>query len=468
MAQAVILCGGQGSRLWPLSRTSFPKQFITVREKVSLLQDTLARVRLLNLPSKPLLICNHEHQFFVRANLKSLKIDGELIVEPVGKNTAPAIALACFKALESNPDEVLIILPSDHLIQDQNKFSLSCSKAIKLAQEDFLVTFGVSPTKPETGYGYIQKGQPLTEGSFLIEKFLEKPNKDLARDMLESGQFFWNSGMFVFKAKVFLNELKKYSPDIFSKSQAAYQGSTSVGSSIYPNPEFFSKCPENSIDYAVMEKTDKAAVVPFDGDWSDLGSWAAFYETSQKDESGNVIKGDVIAAEAQNCYIQGTNRLITALGIENLAVIETKDALFISPLDRSQDVKKLVSKLKDANRSEVDIPPIVYRPWGSYEGLVRGERFQVKKIIVQPGEQLSLQMHHHRAEHWIIVEGSAEVQIGNETKLYCENQSTYIPVGTIHRLKNPGRIPLILIEVQSGSYLGEDDIVRLEDKYQRI
>lgn len=463
-----ILCGGQGSRLWPLSRNSFPKQFISLEQKLSLLQNTLNRIKKLPFESQLLLICNKNYEFLVRANLKSLGMEGTLIVEPFQRNTAPAIALAALEVLKKDPEGIMFVFPSDHMIKDISSFSNCCIDAVNLAQKGYLVTFGIQPNRPETGFGYIIKGAAIDKKGFSISKFLEKPDEKTASSLIINGDAFWNSGMFAFKAKVYLNELQKYSPHIYQQAVSSWQISSSKNDAIFPFELPFKECPEDSIDYSVMEKTDRAVVVPFRGDWNDLGSWNAFYETGAKDANGNVLKGDVVVEDAENNYIHSTSRLVTALGVKDLSIIETKDAVFISPLDRSQEVKKIVKKLNNSGRVETSIPPIVYRPWGSYEGLVKGDRFQVKKILVQPGEELSLQMHHHRAEHWIIVQGSAEVQIGTESQLFTENQSTYIPVGTVHRLKNPGKVPLILIEVQSGSYLGEDDIVRLEDKYDRI
>jgi mannose-1-phosphate guanylyltransferase/mannose-6-phosphate isomerase len=333
---------------------------------------------------------------------------------------------------------------------------------------DFLVTFGITPTGPETGFGYIKAGAPVSEEGFRVEEFVEKPGEDSAKRMLEQGGFSWNSGMFVFKAGTFLQELEKRAPDVYATAKLTFEHSDSDGNVLTLNPDFFSKCPNISIDYAVMEKTDKAAVLPVTLHWTDLGSWSAFYDSAKKDSSGNALIGDTLCLDTKNSYIRSTNRLVATVGVDNLAIIETQDAVLVSPIDKSQEVRAIVDRLKKDNRPEAVIHNLVYRPWGSYESLAKGERFQVKRIIVQPGEELSLQLHHHRAEHWIVVAGTAEVQVGTSVKLFTENQSTYIPVGEIHRMRNPGKIPLVIIEVQSGSYLGEDDIVRLEDKYKRI
>ena len=463
----VILCGGSGTRLWPLSRSSYPKQFVNFEDGQSLFKDTVLRVSKIKGAHAPLVLCNENHRFYAKADLSNCNVSAEIIVEPIPRNTAPALALAAFAALSSDSEAILFVVPSDHSIKNEDKFLTAVSLAEKTSENDYLVTFGIKPNFPSTGFGYIEAGSELSEGVYNIVRYVEKPSKDKAEEFISSGNYLWNSGMFMFKASKFLEELRKFSPDIYTHAEKAWQGRKVSKDFINIDSTIFESCPSDSIDYAVMEKTKFGAMIPLNLEWNDLGSWTAFYNVGEKDSDKNVVKGDVILADTHNSYIHSTGRLISTIGLDNIAVIETKDSVLVSPLSRVQEVKKTVENLKKQGRPEAILHPLVYRPWGSYEGLAKGDRFQVKRIIVEPGEQLSLQLHYHRAEHWIIVQGTAEVQIGDSKELLSENQSTFIPLGTVHRLRNPGKVPLILIEVQSGSYLGEDDIVRLQDDYQR-
>lgn len=467
MIHPVVLCGGSGTRLWPLSRKSYPKQFVKFDGEDTLFKNTIKRVFDLPDTSSPIVICNDLHKYYAKANLEEINQEALIVVEPEPKNTAPAITAAAFLALEDDPEALLLVLPADHKISPEISFKQAVTEAKSIVENDFLVTFGIKPSSPETGYGYICLGEKLGENSFKVASFTEKPSLEIAKDFLSSGNYFWNSGIFFFKAKLFLEEIKRFSPHIFEAVEASVKNKQESHFFTKLQHESFKEAPSDSIDYAVMEKTDKAAVIPLELSWNDMGTWNSFYDEGKKDSSGNVIKGDVLCENTVNCYIQSTGRLIATLGIKDLTVIETKDAVLIATLAKSQDIKFLVKQLELMKRPEIIQNPLVYRPWGNYESLATGDRFQVKRIIVEPGQQLSLQMHHHRAEHWIIVQGTALVQIGEEKKLLTENQSTYIPLGKIHRLINPGKVPLILIEVQSGSYLGEDDIVRYEDIYDR-
>jgi mannose-1-phosphate guanylyltransferase/mannose-6-phosphate isomerase len=469
MILPVIMAGGKGSRLWPLSRELYPKQFLTVSGELSMLQQTVARLTGME-HSAPLLICNEEHRFIAA---EQLRLGGfphsGIILEPVGRNTAPAIALAALQALknaEQDEDPILLVLAADHLIEDTSAFQTSVSKALPFAKDGKLVTFGIVPTVPETGYGYIKAGQPQGD-AFTVAQFVEKPDLNTAQDYLASGDYYWNSGMFLFKASRYLEELKKHSPEILLACEESMQESTPDMDFVRVDIEAFQRCPDDSIDYAVMEKTVSSMVIPMDAGWSDVGSWSALWEVSEKDENNNVIKGDVIAVNSANNYLHSNNKLIAVVGIDNLVVVETKDAILVAHKDQVQDVKTIVNHLKAVGRTEHKIHREVYRPWGKYDSLDIGNRDQVKRITVKPGAKLSIQMHHHRAEHWIVVSGTAKVTNGDKTILLTENESTYIPIGQVHALENPGVLPLELIEVQSGSYLGEDDIVRFEDRYGR-
>tara|TARA_R110001583_G_scaffold7158_4_gene35629 strand:- start:18647 stop:20059 length:1413 start_codon:yes stop_codon:yes gene_type:complete len=469
------MCGGSGTRLWPLSRAQFPKQFLPLVNDTSMLQDTLAR-----LPSQhqaPVFICNEDHRFLVAEQVKQTNsAKSTILLEPKGRNTAPAVALAALNALTNNDDTLLLVLAADHVINDTEKFHQAISIAAMSAQQGKLVTFGIVPTHAETGYGYIQKGckQEGPQGgnseheTFQVAKFVEKPDVETAQSYLDSGDYLWNSGMFLFKASRYIEELEKFRPDILSACRASMAKVEKDLDFTRPDRESFLQCAEESIDYAVMEKTEDAIVVPLDAGWSDVGSYSALWEVCQKDAQQNVIRGDVIAHDTSNSYIHSENKLIATLGVDNLVIIDTPDAVLIANKDKVQNVKEIVNELKAKQRSESTIHREVYRPWGKYDSVDNGERFQVKRITVNPGAKLSVQMHHHRAEHWIIVSGTAKITLDEKTFLLSENQSTYIPIGVVHALENPGKLPLEMIEVQSGSYLGEDDIIRFEDKYGRV
>jgi mannose-1-phosphate guanylyltransferase len=468
MILPVIMAGGSGSRLWPLSRQQFPKQFLTLLGNHSMLQTTAQRLKGIE-HAPALVICNEEHRFSVAEQFRSngIKTSG-IILEPVGRNTAPAIALAAIQALKSGDDPLLLVLAADHVIKDEVAFCASVAQAGPFAQADKLVTFGIVPTVPETGYGYIKRGDVQgTETGFTVAQFVEKPNLATAQDYLASGEYYWNSGMFLFKASTYLAELKTHRPDMFRACEQAMTATQVDLDFIRIDKAAFESCPDDSVDYAVMEKTTQAVVVPMDCGWSDVGSWSALWEVSDKDEHGNACRGDVINVDTRNTYVHASEKLVTTIGLDDVVVVETKDAILVAKQSQVQQVKKIVEQLKAEDRSEWQHHREVYRPWGKYDSIDNGDRFQVKRITVKPGEKLSIQMHHHRAEHWIVVTGTAKVTNGDKDILLTENQSTYIPVGVIHALENPGKVPLELIEVQSGSYLGEDDIVRFEDRYGR-
>ncbi|PHR17368.1 MAG: mannose-1-phosphate guanylyltransferase/mannose-6-phosphate isomerase [Sphingopyxis sp.] len=468
MLQPVIMAGGSGSRLWPLSRQLNPKQFLRLTDNThSLLQQTISRLEGIE-KGEPLLICNEEHRFLAAEQLRQLGYENAaMILEPVGRNTAPAIALAALKLVATGEDPLMLVLAADHLIENTAAFHQSIKEAIPLAEQGKLVTFGIVPTHPETGYGYIQQGDALSDIAFTVGRFVEKPGLELAREYLDSGQYYWNSGMFLFRAQRYLDELKLHRPDILQACQQAMQNPVQDLHFTRIDADAFAACPEDSIDYAVMEQTADATMVTLDAGWSDIGSWSALWEVSDKDELGNSLQGDVITQNTHNTLVRSENRLVATVGVDDLVIIETKDALLVARKDRVQDVKKIVEAIKADGRHEYANHREVYRPWGLYDSIADGQRYQVKCITVKPGAKLSVQMHHHRAEHWIVVSGTAQVTNGDNTYLVTENQSTYIPVGQVHSLENPGVIDLELIEVQSGSYLGEDDIVRLEDKYGR-
>ncbi|UQY34082.1 mannose-1-phosphate guanylyltransferase/mannose-6-phosphate isomerase [Pseudomonas fulva] len=465
----VILSGGNGSRLWPLSRQLNPKQFLPIADdSLSMLQATIRRLDGLK-ASQPCLICNEEHRFLAAEQLRTLGIDNaSILLEPVGRNTAPAVALAAIKALEKEHDPVLLILAADHLIKDVDAFHRAVETALPFAQAGKLVTFGIVPTHAETGYGYLQKGAAAGEGGFTVAKFVEKPDSETAERYLASGEHFWNSGMFMFRASRYLEELQRWQPEILDACRRATAQSEEDMHFVRIGKEAFAACPEDSIDYAVMEKTEDAVMVPLDAGWSDIGSWSALWDVSDKDEQGNVHKGDVLSHDSQNNYVHADYRLVTTVGVEDLIIVETKDTVMVAHKDKAQEVKRIVEQLKREERCEHLNNREVYRPWGMYDSIDNGARYQVKRITVKPGAKLSVQMHHHRAEHWIVVSGTAQVTNGDETYMVTENQSTYIPIGQIHALENPGMIPLELIEVQSGTYLGEDDIIRFSDNYGRV
>lgn len=465
----VIMAGGSGTRLWPLSRQLNPKQFLPlVDPDLTMLQATIQRLDGLE-HATPRLICNENHRFLAAEQLRQLGLEeANIILEPVGRNTAPAIALAALQALSEQTDPIMLVLAADHLIQDVNAFHQSIAKALVLAESGKLVTFAITPTHPETGYGYLQMGAPAGEGGFEVSRFVEKPDLATAQDYLAQGSYFWNSGMFMFRASRYIEELEHFQPTIVSVCREALAKGAQDMHFTRVDSAIFSSSPDDSIDYAVMEKTSDAVMVPLNAGWSDIGSWSAIWDSGEKNEQGNLFKGDVLSENTSGSYVHATHRLVTTVGVENLIIVETKDAVLVAHKDHVQDVKKIVDQLKGCKRHEHTNHREVYRPWGVYDSIDNGERYQVKRITVKPGEKLSVQMHHHRAEHWIVVSGTARVTNGEKTYLVTENQSTYIPIGQIHALENPGMIPLELIEVQSGSYLGEDDIVRFEDIYGRV
>ncbi len=474
----VILAGGMGTRLWPLSREHYPKQLMPVMGgEHSLLQLTAMRLSGLQDTARPIVVCNEEHRFMVAAHLQldSLR-PSAILLEPVGRNTAPAAAVAALEAAKDGSDPVLLVMPSDHIIRNTEAFGAAVETGRRLAGEGHIVTFGIKPDRAATGYGYIKMGAALAsdspeatagEGVYRIEEFVEKPDLPTAGHYLAAGTYLWNSGIFMFKSSVYLGELGRSSPEMLEACTEAYTKAGHDLDFLRLDTRSFTSCPSDSIDYAVMERTSTGAVVPIDVGWSDVGSWSTLHELRERNSQGNVLLGDVVAEDVRTCYLHSTNRLIAALGIENQVVVETKDAILIAPLDRVQDIKLLVRKLKAENREEAVAHSKVYRPWGHYEGVDSGERFQVKRLTVNPGASLSLQLHYHRAEHWVVVKGTARVTAGDKVFFLSEDQSTYIPWGTEHRLENPGKIPLELIEVQTGSYLGEDDIKRLDDNYGR-
>jgi mannose-1-phosphate guanylyltransferase/mannose-6-phosphate isomerase len=467
----VILSGGTGSRLWPLSRELYPKQFLPLVNDQTLFQNTVTRVQTMTDATAPVIICNEEHRFMVAEQLRTLAIMPKaVILEPVGRNTAPAVTIAALhaKTLAETDDPILLVLPADHVITDVTGFQCAVANAVASAEAGKLITFGVTPESPETGYGYIRAGNPLTdEVGYLVERFEEKPDALTAQHYAESGNYYWNSGMFMFRASCFLEEMQRFAPDIITSCQQAQSTAKADLDFLRLDKKTFATCPSDSIDYAVMEKTSNAVVVPLDVGWNDVGAWSALWKVGNRDGNGNITEGDTLTLDTQNSYIRSENRLVVTLGVNDTVVIETADAVLVSARDRVQDVKTVVSQLKATHREEAHHHRKVYRPWGNYDSTDNAHRFQVKRITVNPGGRLSSQMHHHRAEHWIVVSGTARVTRGDEVFLLTENQSTYIPLGIKHRLENPGIIPLELIEVQSGSYLGEDDIVRFDDVYGR-
>lgn len=468
MLQPVIMAGGSGSRLWPLSRQLNPKQFLRLTsKKVSMLQQTVQRLEGIEI-SQPLLICNEEHRFLAAEQLRQIGYkNASIILEPVGRNTAPAIALAALQLTAKGDNPLMLVLAADHLISNTAAFHQSIEQALPLAESGKLVTFGIVPTKAETGYGYIEQGESLGNQGYTVARFVEKPNLETAEEYLANGKFFWNSGMFMFKAQRYLEELKVFQPDILEACTTAMDTPSHDLDFTRVNTEAFAACPDDSIDYAVMERTADAAMVCLDAGWSDIGSWSALWEVSEKDNHGNTTVGDVLTSGTTNSLIRSESRMIATVGISDLVIVETKDALLVAHKDSVQDVKRIVERIKAEGRHEHANHREVYRPWGIYDSIDSGHRYQVKRITVKPGAKLSVQMHHHRAEHWIVVSGTAKVTNGEKSYLVTENQSTYIPIGQVHSLENPGVIDLELIEVQSGSYLGEDDIVRFDDIYGR-
>ena len=470
----VILSGGEGTRLWPLSRRSYPKQFLNLQfqNQYSLFQATQKRISSLEGIQEPMLICNEEHRFIIAEQMREINVKPQsIILEPCGRNTAPAITIAALKALENEDDPILLILASDHNIKDTENFNQVIRKSVSTAQEGKLVTFGIIPKSPEVGYGYIQSYDELDneklKGS-TIKKFIEKPELSSAEIFIKDKTYTWNSGIFLFKAKSILKEIKKYQPQIINYCQKSLIGNSLDLDFQRINKKYFEQCPNISIDIAVMEKTNKGYVFPLDAGWSDVGDWKSVWENSTKDNNGNSIYGKIVTEDTRNCYLRSENSLIATLGIENLVIVDTGDAILVSDINQTQKLKNIVKRLNTQNFPEGHQHKKIYRPWGFYLSIVKGPRWQVKLINVDPGGILSLQMHHHRSEHWIVVSGTAEIEVDNKKTLLNENQSTYIPVCSTHRLSNPGKIPLELIEVQSGPYLGEDDITRFDDAYSRF
>ena len=488
LIQPIVLSGGSGTRLWPLSREKYPKQLLPLIGDDSLLQATVRRV--LGIPglelAPPMVVCNEEYRFVIAEQLRLMGKPGTIVLEPAGRNTAPALTLAAFSATKKETDPVLLVMPADHVIVDTAAFQRIVSQGAELASQGAIVTFGITPDAPETGYGYIQSGAAYAGPgatadqveATLIARFVEKPDLATAQSYLNAGTYLWNSGLFMMKASVWLAAMKVCRPDILDACQAAWDQGATDGEFVLVGKEAFSKCPSDSIDNAVMERIAVSAgsanaalppgvVIPLCAGWSDVGAWDALWQVLPKDDCGYVAQGDVLLQDCHDTLALSEGRLIACIGVNDLVVVETADAILVAHKDKTQDVKKIVDKLKQSGRTEGQVHRKVFRPWGSYDSVDSGKRFQVKRIVVKPGGTLSLQMHHHRAEHWTVVSGTAKVTRGDKSFLLSENESTFIPLGTIHRLENPGRVPLEMIEVQSGSYLGEDDIVRFEDVYGR-
>ena len=465
----VILSGGTGSRLWPMSRASYPKQLLALLGQQSMLQQTVLRSGYVGYGA-PLLVCNDEHRFLIAEQVREvLSEKAQIILEPVGRNSAPAIAVAAFAAAQTDPQAILWIMPADANIADMDALGASVEKAVQAAQQGRIATFGIKPTHPETGYGYIEQGTPLpgVEGAFEVKAFREKPDKETAELFLKEGGYFWNSGMFIFRVDVLLVEMQKYAPDVVRYAQEAFEKRKVDLDFIRLDKAAFENAPDISIDYALAEKTDLSVVIPADFTWSDVGSWDALWELSAKDSAENALVGDVLVEDARGCYVRSEGPLTAVAGLDDAVVVVTADAVLVTHKSRAQDVKKIVDRLKKEGRLEASSHRKCYRPWGYYESLTSETRFQVKRIVVNPGGKLSLQKHFHRSEHWVVVGGVALVTRDQDEVLLRENESIYLPQGSVHRLENPGKIPLTLIEVQSGAYLGEDDIIRLEDSYNR-
>ncbi len=468
----VILSGGTGSRLWPMSRELNPKQFLPLCSDQSMLQETMTRLRGIADIAAPVVVCNEEHRFLVAQQMRDIGVSvDKIILEPVGRNTAPAIGAAAAYVQSKYPDgdDVLLILAADHVIQNTAAFHLVVRSGYQVAQQGQLVTFGIVPSKAETGYGYIKRAGLFAaeENAYCVARFVEKPNLETAQQYYSSGEYYWNSGMFMFKASTILQELETLSGEIYQAVKKAVDKGVKDLDFCRLDVTAFTASPSDSIDYAVMEKTDNAVVLPLDADWNDVGAWSALWEVKEHDSDGNVLLGDVLKYDLTNSYVHAEERMIAVIGMDNCVIVETADAVLVADKSRSQDVKEIVTQLKQSHREEILLHQKVYRPWGSYETLQETERFKVKRIIVNPGAQLSLQMHHHRAEHWVVVKGTAKIVCGEKEFVMTEDQSNYIPLGTKHRLENPGVIPLEIIEIQTGSYLGEDDIVRFDDNYGR-
>jgi mannose-1-phosphate guanylyltransferase/mannose-6-phosphate isomerase len=463
----LLLAGGAGTRLWPVSRDALPKQFLALVGELSTYQQTLARVANPALFAPPIVITGSDFRFFARRQAEEIGVDATVLIEPMRRDSAPAVAAGAALARQRDPQAIVLALAADHVILDPDEFHAACAAGLQAAQAGQIVTFGITPTAPKTSYGYIRRGPVIgPDNVFQVAAFVEKPDAATAERYVSEG-YLWNSGNFLFRAETLLTEMARFDPKLVEAVTASVKNAVIDLGFLRLAPEDFAKATQTSIDYAVMEKTDRAAVVEGRFRWSDIGSWDAIFDVSPHDEQGNAVHGTAILHDATNCVVHAGDRLVTALGVQDLVIVSTPDAVLVLPRDRSQDVRELVAKIKAANRSEATDHRRGHRPWGHYDSIDRGERFQVKRIVVHPGGTLSLQKHHHRAEHWVVVRGTAEVTIGEEIKTVHENESIYIPMGTVHRLANPGRIPLELIEVQTGSYLGEDDIIRLEDVYQR-
>ncbi|VAW62684.1 Mannose-1-phosphate guanylyltransferase / Mannose-6-phosphate isomerase [hydrothermal vent metagenome] len=468
----VILSGGSGTRLWPVSRALRPKQLLPLVSESTMIQETVLRLGGIDDLAAPVIVCNEEHRFMIAEQMREINIEPlAIILEPFGRNTAPAVAVSAIKAIELSGEEdtVILVLPADHVIQNTQAFHQVIKSACEAAMNDKLVTFGIIPASPETGYGYIKAGKALTDDSDVqvVEQFVEKPDKQTAESYIKQGSYYWNSGMFMFKASEYLSELEQFNNEMLNASRDALNHAATDLDFIRLNSASFEKCPSDSIDYAVMEKTSKAVVLPADINWNDIGSWTALWEVGKSDESGNVLHGDVCVVDSKNSYIHSESRLVSVVGVEDHVIVETPDAILVAHKNAAQNVKDIVEVLKASSRDEALVPHKVYRPWGTYECIDCEERHQAKRIMVKPGGRLSLQLHHHRAEHWIVVKGTAKVTCGDKEFIMSENESTYIPLGEKHRLENTGKIPLEIIEVQTGSYLGEDDIVRFDDVYGR-
>ncbi len=466
----VILSGGTGTRLWPLSRASYPKQLLALTADRTMIQETAARLADLPDSAAPVVVCNNDHRFVIAEQMREIgQAPAAIVLEPVGRNTAPAVAAAAHMLLRDDPDAIMAVLPADHAIRHAGRFLTAVEAAGNLARDGYLVAFGITPTEPHTGYGYIRHGDAIAghDGSYAVAEFVEKPDEATAERYLASGDYAWNSGMFVFRADRYLEELAALQPDMAACCAEAVEQAEADLDFLRLNEDRFAASPSLSIDYAVMEHTEHAAVIPVDIGWNDVGSWDALWDIGGRDSHGNVFSGDVLSHDVKNSYLRAESGMVAAIGVENLVVVETRDAVLVATRDRAQDVKDIVEDIKRRGRTEHDAHVRDYRPWGFFESIDTGDRYQVKHLMVKPGAALSLQMHHHRAEHWVVVRGTAKVTCGEDIKLLSENESVYIPIGTAHRLENPGKVPLDIIEVQSGSYLGEDDIVRFDDVYNR-